>query len=439
MTVLSGWGGYPRIDTEVLRVRDEADVARALDGGPLIPRGNGRSYGDSAIGAGRTLDMRGMDRMLGFADGVLTAEAGVLLSDVIEAFLPRGWFPAVTPGTRFVTLGGAIAADVHGKNHHLDGSFCDFVDWVDMIGPGGAVRRVARDDPGFDWIRGAMGLTGIVLRAGLRLRPVESGWIRQEVRVADTLDEAVEAFESRLDAPYAVAWIDGLARGAALGRSVIAFGRHAARDDLPPEARTDPFAVPRRREVPVPFHLPDFALNRFTVRAFNAANLAAGRRAEAKGPHLVDWARYFYPLDALKHWPRLYGRRGFMQFQCVLPLETSRAGLAALLDRIAAAGLASPLAVLKRMGPQAGRFSFPMEGYTLALDFPVSDRSLALMTALDDITDGHGGRFYLAKDSRLPARRLAATDPRVEAFRAERARSGADRVFASAQSERLKL
>ena len=239
MRELSGWGRTPRAACRVARARGEADVAAAIAQGPMIARGNGRSYGDPAMSPGLTLDMRGMDRMLSFDEGrgVLVAEAGVLLADIIAAFLPRGWFPAVTPGTKFVTLGGAIAADVHGKNHHGEGSFRAFVDWVDVMDADGAVSRVAADDPEFETVAGAMGLTGVILRAALRLKPVTSAWIVQETIATETVEEAIDAFEANLDVPYSVAWIDCLSFPPALGRSIVMLGRHAEAVELLAEVR----------------------------------------------------------------------------------------------------------------------------------------------------------------------------------------------------------
>jgi FAD/FMN-containing dehydrogenase len=438
---LSGWGRYPVADCAVTAPRDEAALRAMLGKGPLIARGNGRAYGDSAMNRACTVSTRRLDRMVGFDPdtGQLTAEAGVILGDVIAAFLPRGWFPAVTPGTRFVTLGGAIAADVHGKNHHVDGGFGNFVDWVEVMGPDGSVTRASRAENAelFDWTVGGMGLTGVILRAAIRLRPVETGWIRQSTRAVPDLDAALAAFEGSDDATYSVAWIDCLSRGASLGRSVIMLGEHAARDGLPTRYRQIPFGPPPRRRVTLPVNAPGFALNRWTVGAFNALYYRAAERKP--GTALVPWESYFYPLDSILGWNRIYGRRGFVQFQCVLPEATAKAGLTALLTAISAARQGSFLSVLKKLGAGEGRFSFPMPGYTLALDFPVSERVLALMDELDRITRDHGGRFYLAKDARMSADTLHAADPRAAEFAAMRERSGAARAFASLQSERLKL
>lgn len=439
MTQLSGWGRFRPVKTRVARMRREGDVAAALGAGPLIARGNGRAYGDSAVSPGLTLDMRGMDRMLSFDEGrgVLVAEAGVLLSEIIAAFLPRGWFPAVTPGTKFVTLGGAIAADVHGKNHHLDGSFGAFVDWLDVMGADGSVTRAEAGSETFGWAVGGMGLTGVILRAQLRLRPVETGWIVQDMRATQTLAATIDMMDATLDAPYSVAWLDCVTTGVMMGRGLVMLGRHATQDDLPRADRRKPFATPKKPAIRLPFDLPAVALNGLTRHAFNAAYYWNGRRRP--GPRLVDWDSYFYPLDAILDWNRGYGRAGFMQFQCALPQTAAKPGMTALLEAIAQSGEASVLSVLKRFGPQQGRFSFPMAGYTLALDFPANDRSLKLMDRLDAITLDHGGRFYLAKDARMPRAVLEAADARVTAFRQMRAEIGAAGQFVSAQSERLGL
>jgi FAD/FMN-containing dehydrogenase len=385
--------------------------------------------------------MRHFNRMIAFdpTTGQLVAEAGVLLADVIRAFLPRGWFPAVTPGTKFVTVGGMIAADVHGKNHHRDGSFGAFVDWIDLMQADGAVVRCSRDENAdlFGWTMGGMGLTGVILRMAFRLRPVESGWIRQMTIPAPNLDAALAALEGGDTATYSVAWIDCLATGAALGRSLVMLGEHATLAELPSDHRAEPFQTGRKRRRSVPIDAPPGALNRLTVRAFNEIYFRAGLRKE--GQALVDWDSYFYPLDAILGWNRIYGRKGFVQFQCVLPLDRSRTGLEALLRATADAGQGSFLAVLKRFGPQVSRFSFPMAGYTLALDFPVTRRTEPLMQALDRITIDHGGRFYLAKDARMSAATLRASDDRTEDFTDMRKGDGRRLAFRSEQSERLSL
>ncbi|NML74924.1 FAD-binding oxidoreductase [Rhizobium sp. S-51] len=439
---LSGWGRYPSVDCRVERPRTEAALkAVVASGSVMIARGNGRAYGDSALNRDATLGMSGFDHMLDFdpQTGVLTVEAGVLLGDIVEAFLPRGWFPPVTPGTKFVTVGGMIAADVHGKNHHRDGSFGGFVAWFDLLCADGEVRRCSVDDNAdlFRFTIGGMGLTGVILRVAFRLVPVETAWIRQKMLPAAGLDQAIAQFEEASEWTYSVAWIDCLATGANLGRSLVMLGEHARLADLDFRRRAAPFATPSKRRLTVPFDAPGFTLNRYAVRAFNALYYRKGKASS--GMSLVDWDSYFYPLDAINGWNRIYGRRGFAQFQCVIPLASTRAGMAELLRTISAAGQGSFLAVLKRLGPQTSAFSFPMEGYTLALDFPVGTASLALLERLDAITLDHGGRFYLAKDARMSASTFERADGRVADMRAFRRAAGADNHFASLQSMRLGL
>ena len=437
---LSGWGRYPVMEARVHAPRSIEALRKLVLSEPgVIARGNGRAYGDSAINTAATIEMRHLNRMLAFdpGSGHLVAEAGVLLGDIIAAFLPRGWFPMVTPGTKFVTIGGAIAADVHGKNHHREGSFRECVDWIDVMGPDGEIQRCSPEERTelFDYTLGGMGLTGIILRAAVRLRAVESGWIRQTTVAAPDLKSAMAAFEQARGATYSVAWIDCLGKGSHLGRSLVVLGEHAKAADLPRALANDPYATKKRRALAVPVDFPSLTLNRYSIRAFNALYYWA--RTRRSGPQLVDWDSYFYPLDAIRDWNRIYGRRGFAQFQCVLPLDRSEAGLSDLLGEISGAGSGSFLAVLKRFGPQDSPFSFPMEGYTLALDFPVSAKTLALLERLDRIVIEHGGRFYLAKDSRMSAATLLASDTRAETFRHMRERQGMLSRFRSAQAERL--
>ena len=443
--IVSGWGRYPREECAVSAPRSEDELQALVANGPLIARGNGRSYGDCAQNPAGTVDMRRFNRMLSFdaSTGQLVAEAGVLLKDVIDCFLPRGWFPSVTPGTKYVTIGGMVAADVHGKNHHGAGSFGSFVDWLDVLGSDGEIRRCSpeRNAELFAWTMGGMGLTGIVVRIAFRLRPVESAWIRQTTLPAPDLETAMRLFDEHEAATYSVAWIDCLATGKRLGRSAIMLGEHAALDELPATLRETPFRTPARKQLRMPMDAPAALLNNLTVKAFNAAyyRRQAARRSGRQGGQLVDWDSYFYPLDAIAEWNRIYGRPGFMQFQCVLPLESARAGLTALLETISASGQGSFLAVLKRMGAaRAGGFSFAREGYTLALDFPVSARTLALMTQLDKVALAHGGRFYLAKDSRMTAETLRLSDNRTTDFIGFRQATMAT-SFQSSQSERLQL
>ncbi|MBW4092687.1 MAG: FAD-binding oxidoreductase [Proteobacteria bacterium] len=435
--LLSGWGRFPRLDCRVL-APDGPDAARAAIAreASLIAFGNGRAYGDAALNPAATLLMRANAGVEAFdpVTGRLTCRAGTMLADLITAFVPQGWFPPVTPGTRFVTVGGMIAADVHGKNHHGAGSFGAHVDWLDLAVADGRVLRCAPGENAelFAATCGGMGLTGVILRACFAMMPVQTRLIRQETRRASGLAAVMDQFEATQDWPYSVAWIDCLSRGAALGRSVLSLGAHATAAEAPAAP------PPRPRARRMAFDLPGFALNRWSVRAFNALYYRAGR----PGTTWVDLEPYFYPLDAILEWNRIYGRSGLFQYQCVLPLAASRAGLTALLDRIAASGAGSFLSVLKRFGnapgPCPGLLSFPMAGYTLALDFRATEANLRLATELDAIVADHEGRLYLAKDARMHPDMLRFY-PGLERFRAIRQAIDPTGKFASAQSRRLGL
>jgi FAD/FMN-containing dehydrogenase len=438
---LSGWGRYPRGDCALIEARGTEDILAAIAGSAtLIARGNGRSYGDPALNPAGTLSLLKSNRFIDFdpASGMLTCEAGVLLEEVIDTFLPRGWFPPVTPGTKFVTIGGMIASNVHGKNHHLSGSFADHVDSLDLALADGRVVRCSRQENEslFAATCGGMGLTGVILAARFRLMPVETSFIRRETRHLRNLAEAMDAFEETRDWTYSVAWIDCLARGDALGRSLLFLGEHARVAELSIEQRLSPLALPQKHSRTVPVDLPGFVQNRWSIGAFNALYYRVAR----PGTDILDYDRFFYPLDGILEWRRLYGRAGLVQYQCVLPPAASRAGLTQMLKRIADAGLGSFLGVLKLFGQQkSGLMSFPMEGYTLALDFPASAKALALFPTLDAIVADHGGRLYLAKDAATSPAMMARFYPGLMQFRAVRQRVDPTGKFNSLQSRRLGL
>ncbi len=440
---ISGWGRFPVADSDVITPEHIAAAREALAGADgVISRGNGRAYGDAAIGARQTLDLTALNRMQSFDPDTarLTIEAGVLLSDIIAAFGPRGFFPFVVPGTRFVTVGGAVAADIHGKNHHREGGFGNYVDSLVLVTPDGQVRRISREaEPElFAATIGGMGLTSTILTATIRLRPVESGWIRERTIVAGNLSAAITALEASDAATYSVAWIDCVARGAALGRSLVYVGEHAARHELDEFAARHPFPRPGDPRVAVPLDLPPFALNRWSVSGFNEVYFRWGAR-KAGPPSLVTADRFFFPLDSVGDWNRLYGTRGFVQHQCVLPLERGPGVLADMLGRIAARGDASPLAVLKKLGRGSGLLSFPMPGYTLALDFPATGGIVPFLHELDALVIAAGGRLYLAKDACQTRDTLEAGYPDLARFRALRASIDPQRRIRSRLSERLAL
>ncbi len=439
---MAAWGNHPRQTCHAARPetwQTLEDSVRSDAISSICPRGLGRSYGDAALNedAGLVL-MERLDRCVGFDEetGVLEAEAGLSIAAIIEAFLPRGWFPAVTPGTRFVTLGGAIAADVHGKNHHAAGAFANCTEAIELLLPSGEAVWCSREtDPElFFATLGGMGLTGVIRRCRVRLRRVESAYIDARYERAPNLDSAFDAFESRFNnMTYAVAWIDCLARGKKAGRSVLIGGEHASAGGAPASSRS-PLALPRPRTKSVPFDFPGFALNPLSVGAFNAAYYRAPRPSARTEP----LSGFFYPLDAISGWNRVYGKRGFQQYQVVVPFEGGKEAIRTLLDRISRSRRASFLAVLKSMGAESGGpLSFPMPGWTLALDLPQSAGLDALLRELDAISLDFGGRRYLAKDASLSPEHLGRMYPRLDEFRAVRTRVDPERRISSSLSRRL--
>ncbi|MCZ0963747.1 FAD-binding oxidoreductase [Paracoccus benzoatiresistens] len=407
----------------------------------IIARGNGRAYGDAAIGERLTLGALGLDRMKAFdpQTGRLTVEAGVLLADILAAFVPRGFFPPVVPGTKLVTVGGMIAADVHGKNHHREGSFGDHVERLTLVQPSGeAVVCGPHDNPDlFRATVGGMGLTGVITEATFRMKPIETGWIRQRTVVAGDLAGALKALDESDAATYSVAWIDCLSRGADLGRSLVFVGEHATRQEVASDLpRADILPQSRAGRLGVPIDLPGWTLNKASVAAFNEVYFRQGAKKSGTS-FLAHWDPYFFPLDGVHRWNRIYGRRGFFQHQCVVPPFTAHAALSEILDRITRSGKASFLAVLKKMGAGGSLMSFPMPGYTLALDLRVTDETFALLDDIDRIVVAAGGRLYLAKDARQSRQTFEAGYPALGRFNDIRGAIGATGHLASHLSSRL--
>ena len=442
---LTGWGRYPRFEARMFRpttLREAARLQQELDGS--IARGNGRAYGDAAIGEVNCICASGLDRFLRFdqGEGRLTVEAGAMLSDIIAAFLPRGFFPPIVPGTKFVTVGGMIAADVHGKNHHGAGGFGDHVEAFELALPSGEVRTCSRDQNAdlFTATIGGMGLTGTILSATFKLLAVETLWMRQETLVARNLAESMVILTERDDAPYSAAWIDCLATGASLGRSLIYLGRHASKSDVETigGGRVEP-AIKPGRSLSVPVDLPGFTLNRWSVRAFNELYFRRGAGA-AGAPFLNRIEPFFFPLDSVLNWNRIYGRRGFLQHQSVIEVRHAESAIGDMLSRFARRGNASFLAVLKKLGPAGrGLLSFPNPGFTLALDVAMDEGVFDFLDEIDEIVVAAGGRIYLAKDARQSPATFAAGYPKLDAIRKIRRDIGADRRVNSRLSKRLAI
>ncbi len=445
---LSGWGNFPVAATDLGRPEQLRALRELVAAdGPLIARGLGRSYGDAAVcDGGTTVLMTRLNRFCaleetGNADGevVLRCEAGVSLAEIIAHLLPRGYFPPITPGTKFVTVGGAIANDVHGKNHHVDGSFASCLLDLQLLLPSGEQLRCSRvEHPDIFWATvGGIGLTGIILEARLRLRRVPSAYLTVQYLRSRSLEETIDLFRTTdVSTRYSVAWVDCLAPGKAMGRAVLMNGDHTPIQELPLSRRQLPYAIAAARPKTVPLVPPISLINHRTTAAFNALYYAGHSTRKT----IVDYDHFFYPLDGVHHWNRVYGPAGFVQCQAVFPEERGPSALAEVLTTLRAAHKPSFLAVLKRTGdPSGGLLSFPRRGWTLAVDIPVSRDLQPFMDDLHERIAGHGGRVYLAKDATLSAAMFERMYPEVGAFMAVRDRCDPSHRLSSAMARRLGL
>lgn len=440
---IAGWGRYPVQGCELVRPERHGELAAG--GVPSIARGQGRSYGDAALNeGGRVVLTERLNRFIAFdtTHGTVSAEAGTTLAELLAVSVPQGWFPLVTPGTQYVSLGGCIAADVHGKNHHHDGAFSSSVRELELVlADGRRLRCSPQENEEAFWATvGSMGLTGLIGDVELQLQPIESAYISARHSAARDLEQAFRYLQdAEHDARYTVAWIDLTSQGPALGRSVVMAGDHAAVDALPARLRAEPLRLKPRGMRNVPFDMPGWLLNPLTIRAFNALYYRVEGRK--RRPFTTGYQKFFYPLDALGNWNRLYGRRGFLQYQCVVPAATALDALRQVLERLAASGHPAFLGVLKRLGEEnLGYLSFPMAGYTLAMDLPMTGPALLrLLEELDAVVLRHGGRVYLAKDARLSAASFRAMYPRLEAWWPLKQSLDPDGVFSSSLSRRLAI
>ena len=415
------WGRYPTLQAELKTLNWMGDFP--LNKPPatrLLPVGAGRSYGDVCLlENGTLLPTRGpgitggLDRLISFdpESGILRCEAGVTLAEILDFAVPRGFFLPVTPGTKYVTVGGAIANDIHGKNHHVAGTIGRHVPCFELVRSDGT-RLLCSPTQNAEWFSatiGGMGLTGLITWAEIRLRPIVSRHIQYTGIKFTGIEEFVELSRASSGVEYTVSWIDCVATGKNFARGIFMQGDHS------PEPA--PLTVSKEPWLVFPVDLPGFALNHFSIGLFNT--LYYNKQLSKTTSSLVDYEPFFYPLDKVLHWNRMYGKNGLLQFQCVLPWEADQLGIIQVLKAITASGLASFLAVIKVFGevPSPGMMSFPAPGITLALDFPIRPEvSFDLLDRLARITLEHGGRMYPAKDASMTAPQFQAFYPQWQEF-----------------------
>ena len=437
---IANWGNYPVLesDEKFFSFEDQVkDLVRSSE--HFIPRGNGRCYGDASL-ADETINTLKYDKILSFdtINGIFECQSGLTLDNLLEVTVPKGWFLPVTPGTKFITVGGAVGSDIHGKNHHVDGSFSNHVLSMNILLADGRTITCGPENEKdlFEATCGGMGLTGLILTVKFRLKKIETSYIKQKQIKAENLEQIIALFDQYKHYTYSVAWIDCLKKGKNFGRSILILGEHAKLEDLPESKKADPLKLPKKKQIPFPFNLPSWILNTFTIQAFNFLYYNKNLKKEIN--NVVSYEPFFYPLDAFSNWNRGYGKKGFVQYQFVLPLEAKQ-GLVDILTRISDKGMGSFLAVLKVFGQQDSLISFPKEGYTLALDFPVRKGLFEFLDELDKVVLQYGGRIYMSKDARMQPGVLAAGYDRLDEFKRIVRIYNPNGKIRSVQSDRLFL
>lgn len=401
--LISNWGNYPTIKAEVFEpafVQEVNGLVKKEQA--ILARGNGRCYGDVALSK-KIISTLSLNKVISFAtdSGIINCQAGILLSDILEITVPKGFFLPVTPGTKFITLGGALASDVHGKNHHAEGCFSNHVLDFKLVTADGRTlvcSRTRNIEIFWDTV-GGMGRTGVITEVCFQLKKIETSYIASRNIKVKNLDEMLDLFDQSGDTTYSVAWMDCLKKGTHQGRGILMLGEHATLAELDIKKKKNPLALPKKIKLNVPLFFPGWVLNKLAVKAFNF--LFYNKQRKKISTSIIDYDKFFYPLDAILNWNRIYGKKGFTQYQFVLPKEGGKEGLKEILDTIGNAGEGSFLVVLKLFGKTEplAKWSFPMEGYTLALDFKITPDTQALINRLDDIVDRYKGRIYLSKDA----------------------------------------
>ncbi len=435
---ISGWGNYPKtFSTSIEPSTKEELVATQVSVGSCIPRGAGKSYGDASLG-NTVLSSVHLNRTISFdrEAGIFSCQSGKMLSAILDEIVPHGFFLPVTPGTKLITIGGAIGADIHGKNHHSDGCFSEhLLSFTMLMADGNVVQCSRTENATFFWATvGGMGLTGFIIDATFKLRKISTSKIVNRTIKCENLSSAISNLIQNQGYTYSVAWIDCVMDGSNLGRSLLYLGEHATESDVEHE-NLEAFKTPQPL-IGLPFNLPNWTLNKLTVKAFNA--LFYGKVLKKDSTAIVDIEPYFYPLDVLGNWNRLYGNRGFVQYQFVIPMQYANDGMTEIVRAIVKSGESSFLAVLKLFGEQnEGWLSFPKKGIQLALDFRANEDTFKLLNRLDKMVQEMGGRSYLAKDARMSAEFFAAGYPKLEQFKQLLSEIDPNSKFRSLQSDRL--
>lgn len=426
---LYSWGLYPKIKIKSYSFDTKTTLKNIIKKDKqFIPYGNGRSYGDSSLGKNQ-INCKPYNYFLEFNEekGLLHIQSGVLLSEILEVCVPKGWFLKVTPGTKLITVGGAIASDVHGKNHHQQGCFSECVEEFNLMLPNGDIKNVIKGDELFLSTCGGMGLTGIILDAKISLKKINSQNMEQVTIKTKNLKETFEFFDKYSSSAYSVAWIDCLAKNEEQGKCLLMVGDFSDDGDLNYKSK---------KRLNIPFLFPSFSLNRFSVKAFNW--LYYNKASNSIFKQKVNLDTFFYPLDAIKNWNRIYGKNGFTQYQFILPKDVSYQGLQEILTQIQKSGKGSFLAVLKLYGKENKNYlSFPKEGYSLALDFKMEDGLFELLDRLDEVVLRYNGRIYLAKDVRVSKEIFEIGYENCDKFRLLRKKYGMNEKFQSLQSNRV--
>ncbi|MFN5416095.1 MAG: FAD-binding protein [Flavobacteriia bacterium] len=429
MEKISNWGKFPIVNAEQTSLIDYKKISEYVKHTEnFIPRGAGKSYGDCSLSKNifSTLNLNKIVN-LQLDKKTITCESGTLLSEILDKIVPHKLFLPVVPGTKHITLGGAIAANIHGKNHHKDGAFGQFVDSVELMNESGEIVFCSREvnTELFSSTIGGMGLTGIILKATIQLISIKSSFIDELSIKAKNIDELITLFDNHKNYHYSVAWIDCLSKGENLGRSILKLGEHSFTDDKKVQVHKSQ----NRKLLVIPSIFPSFLLNSFTIKCFNF--LYFNKQTKKEKSKTIHYDSYFFPLDKIKNWNNIYGKKGFMQYQFVIPFENGKIALKEILSKISGSQTASFLAVLKTFGPKeihSSKLSFPEKGYTLALDFKYNSKNLVLLDELDKILLKFGGKIYLAKDARMSKETFQKSYTQVVEH---------SNKFSSLQSERL--